>query len=105
MTTVTPMNISASRADLQRLHGKTVLIKSARDHHSPPAGIRGTIEVRPGADPAKPPRLVLGWGIPDMFNAPAHRRSAILEDAESIRRLLASEHDGTFEFTIGPELD
>lgn len=98
------MSTLVRASDLGSLHDKIVLIKSASDHHEPPTAVRGTIIVKDDANDC-PPEVKLIWEVPDMFNTPAHRRTLILRDDESIRRLLASERDGTFEFTLDHELD
>jgi hypothetical protein len=93
-------------SDLHHLQGKSVLLKSASERHFPTVGIRGTIEV-PAAEKilGTHPSVTLVWEVPDMFEVPAHRRTVTLRDDRSIRKLLASEREGTFEFTIDRELD
>jgi hypothetical protein len=88
--------------DLHRLHGKIVLVKSARDHRNPPTAMRGTIEVRD--NPGATPHVGLAVDFPQMFTMPAHRRTIPLDHA-AIMRLLDSEHNGTYAFTIEGDLD
>lgn len=88
--------------DLRRLDGKIVLVKSSRDHRNPPSALRGTIEVRQTApDEASEVRLAIEF--PQMFTARAHHRTIVLDHAD-ILRLLASEYNQTYEFTIDDEL-
>src|SRR5258708_7585042 len=101
-----PMESTATPSGLERLQGKIVLVRSAHDAHHPPTGLRGTIEVRDAEKPAGgQSQVVLTWDIPGMFNTASHRRSITLQREEDVRRLLASERDGTFEFTVDQELD
>lgn len=88
--------------DLQRLDGKIVLIKSSRDHRNPPSALRGTIEVRQHV-PDAAPEVRLAIDFPQMFTARAHHRTIVLDHGD-ILRLLASEYNQTYEFTIDDEL-
>lgn len=93
----------AHPADVQRLNGKVVLVKSSRDRRNPPTAMRGTIEVRqPIAD--APPEVSLAIEFPQMFTSRAHHRTIALDHAD-VMRLLASEYNGTFEFEIDDELE
>jgi hypothetical protein len=94
---------SVNPADLHRLHGKTVLVKSSRDRRNPQTARRGTIEVRQPS-PDTPAEVSLALEYPQMFTAPAHHRTIPL-DYSSVLRLMDSEYNGTFEFTIDEELD
>lgn len=93
---------TAPAADLDRLHGKIVLVKSTKDRRNPPTALRGTIEVRRPA-PDSPPEVALAVDFPQMFLSRAHHRTFVLDHSE-LTRLLASEYNGTFEFTIDDEL-
>lgn len=88
--------------DLKSLHGRSVLVKSAADFGSPQAGVRGTLDVHEYED--SPPQVRIAVEFPQMFRTRAHHREIILTDAE-LDRLLASEHGGTFEFTLRDELE
>jgi len=96
MTSVTPL------PDLRSLDGRIVLLRSVRDQHHPPAGLRGTIEVT--EDFARELKVKLVWEIPDMANEAAQQRSVVLASEASIRRLLASEQNGAYAFTLEQEL-
>jgi hypothetical protein len=87
--------------DLKSLHGKVVLVKSTRDIRNPPVAMRGTLDVREESEGG--PMVTIEVDFPQMFTVPAHRRSLVLAEAD-IAHLLASEHNGTFEFTIHEEL-
>lgn len=93
----------AHPADLQRLHGATVLVRSTRDRRNPPTAMRGTVEVRQ-LTPDAPAEVSLGIEFPQMFRSRAHHRTFLLDHAD-VTRLLASEYNGTFEFTIDDELE
>lgn len=88
--------------DLRRLDGKIVLVKSSRDQRNPPSARRGTIEVRQHA-PDTTPEVRLAIEFPQMFTVRAHHRTIVLDHAD-ILRLLASEYNQTYEFTIDDEL-
>lgn len=96
------MNSDFPSPDLRELHGRTVLLSSARDRRHPSTALRGTLEV--ATAPGGEPLVTLVWEIPDMFNAAAHRRTVVL-DQVGLRRLLASESNGTYEFTLDQALD
>jgi hypothetical protein len=92
-------------SDLQRLDGKTVLVRSADNARNPPVAVRGWIQVlnTTGAGGAQPAvEIVLEF--PDMFNEPAHER-VIRLDETAIDRLLTSERNGAFEFVVEGPLD
>lgn len=82
-----------------RLHGSSVLVKSAHDRHDPPIALRGTLETltTPGVV-----KVVLEY--PDMCMAPAHQGIIKLDDRR-IDQLLASEHDGVYAITVQEFLD
>jgi hypothetical protein len=90
-----------STNDLRALHGKIVLVKSTRDRRNPPTAMRGWIEVNDRVD--APPEVRIAVEFPQMFTTPAHHRVIPLDDA-ALARLLATEYNGTFEFTIDDEL-
>ena len=87
---------------LKSLHGRNVLVRSSRDIRHPPAAMRGTIEVRESGENTSP-TIAIAVDFPQMFRTPAHRRDIVLSEAELVR-LLATEREGTFEFTIHEEL-
>lgn len=93
----------ANAADLHRLHGKIVLVKSSLDRRNPPSAMRGTIEVRDIGSNAVP-EVSLSVEFPQMFKTRAHHRTIPL-DYTDVMRLLESEYNGTFEFTIDQELE
>jgi len=88
-------------AERLRLHGHSVLVRSAKDRRNPPTALRGTIDVQTTEDR---PRVRLVLEYPDMFTVPAHQGIIELND-EQAQQLLASEHGGVFEFTIDEPLD
>lgn len=88
-------------ADLRSLHGKIVLVKSASDTRNPPSAMRGWIEVHEEKD--LPPEIRLAVEFPQMFTERAHHRTITLDQA-ALDRLLASQHDGVFEFTLEEKL-
>lgn len=83
--------------DFKRLDGKTVLVKSRQDRRNPPTAVRGWIEVR--ENPGAAPDVSLALEFPQMFRHRAHRQTIPL-DATAVQRLLDSEYNGTFEFTV-----
>jgi hypothetical protein len=88
--------------DVSRLNGAIVLVKSSGDHGNPPAAIRGTIEVRETVSGET--EVSLAVDLPQMFRRRAHRRTLVL-DPDAVRRLLESESNGTYEFTIDGDLE
>jgi hypothetical protein len=101
MNDLRPQDGRSTATNLHRLDGRLVLVKSTRDRRNPPAGLRGWIEVHQNSGAA--PQVSIAVEFPQMFSAPAHRRTMPLDQA-GLERLLASEHNGTFEFTIDDEL-
>lgn len=87
---------------LRSLHGRSVLVKSSRDIRHPPAAMRGTLEVH-DTSANDLPRVTIAVDFPQMFRTPAHRRDIVLSEAQLVE-LLASEREGTFEFTIHDDL-
>ena len=85
--------------NLGRLHGGSVLVKSAQDRHDPPIALRGSLDTMTTPGVVK---VVLEY--PDMCVAPAHR-GIISLDARGIDQLIASEHDGVFAITVPESLD
>ena len=96
-----PSSVVPAAKDLRELHGRVVLVKSTRDRRNPPAGLRGWIEVH--QEPGAGSHVSIAIEFPQMFSAPAHRRTIPL-DQEGLERILASENNGAFEFTIDDEL-
>ena len=106
--------LAVSPDDLRALDGRVVLVKTTRDHRNPPTGMRGFIEVRPQEEGAS---RIVGAGLsrdrpvtvnivvefPQMFTGVAHHRTIPLNES-GLERLLASERNGTFEYTIDDEL-
>lgn len=88
--------------EVSRLQGKSVLVKSTRDRRNPPTAMRGWIEVREEQGGGSP-RVIVAVEFPQMFTSRAHHREIPLDSA-ALERLLATEHDGVFEFTIDDEL-
>lgn len=88
--------------DLSALDGRIVLVCSARDHHNPPTGMRGTVHVRESANGVVSVEVELDF--PQMFTTRAHHRTVVLTDSE-IAQLLASEHYGAFTVVLGERLD
>jgi hypothetical protein len=94
--------ITMHPAELKRLEGQSVLVRSSLDTHNPPVGARGWIHVSDTNTPE--PRVELVIEYPDMFNEPAHERIIELSRAQ-LDQLLASERTGAFEFTLDDALD
>lgn len=86
---------------LRQLDGRSVLVLSQRDGHNPPTAMRGWLEVHEGADRGPEAHVVVDF--PQMFTSLAHRRDIPLDQA-GVMRLLESEENGTFSFTIDDEL-
>jgi len=86
--------------DLRQLRGRSVLVRSTRDRRNPPTALRGSIEVHENADAA--PDVSIAVEFPQMFHSQAHHRTLPLDHA-AIARLLATEYNGAFEFTIDDE--
>lgn len=86
---------------MRALQGRVVLVRSTRDRRNPPTAMRGWVEVRDGAGAA--PEVAVVVEFPQMFQTPAHHRTIPL-DAAALGRLLASNPNGTLEFTIDEEL-
>jgi hypothetical protein len=99
-----PSLATTTSNDLHRLQDKIVLVKFARNEPDFPVALRGTLEVRDPELPAQTPIVELILTFPDMFNVPAHQRVIPLS-TDDLTKLLASERDGTFEFTIENEID
>ena len=95
--------MAAPLTDLQHLHGKVVLVRSAKDNELPTTGRRGTIDVQK-SDPGKPPVVRVILEFPDMFNVPSHERMITL-DERGLHQLLESEREGTYELVTADELD
>lgn len=87
---------------VRRLDGKIVLVKSRRDRRNPPTAMRGWIEVH--ENPGGAPDVRIAVDFPQMFTMRAHRRSIPLDHA-GVTRLLDSEYNGTFEYTLDEELE
>ena len=90
-----------SAADLKDLNGRVVLVKSSLDPHNPRTGIRGWIEVH--EEPGAMPEVGISLEFPQMFSSRAHHRTIPLDSA-ALERLLASERNGAYEFTVDDEL-
>lgn len=89
--------------DRLHLHGASVLVRSTQDRRNPPTALRGTIDTR-ATDGSELPRVRIVLEYPDMFTIPAHQGIIELDDAQA-ERLLASEHEGVYEFTIDEPLE
>lgn len=95
-------------SDLNRLNGRSVLVKSTADRRDPPTALRGTIAARPDRDGRADVKIVLEY--PDMNNTAARRGIIPVNEADA-ERLLAQGRDGVCEYTInrplepGPEPD
>jgi hypothetical protein len=95
-----PVN-PAAFPDVRQLHGRVVLVKSTRDRRNPPTAMRGWIEVHENVGAV--PDVSVAVEFPQMFTSRAHHRTFHLDHA-AFTRLLATECNGTFEFTIDDEL-
>ena len=96
------MSTMGAATDLTQLRGKIVLVRSTRDRRNPPTAMRGSIEVH--ENPGAAPEVSIAVEFPQMFMSRAHHWSVLLDTA-GLERLLASENNGTFEFTIDDELE
>lgn len=92
---------SVSLDEVRKLHGRIVLVKSARDTHNPPAGLRGTLEVHDQADGT--PTVSIAVDFPQMFTTRAHRRTIPL-DHPGLLHLLETEDYGAFTYTLNDDL-
>lgn len=101
MKVVLERNNPVSAANLKDLNGRLVLVKSSRDPHNPPTGIRGWIEVH--EETGATPEVRISLEFPQMFRSRAHHRTIPLDTA-AIERLLTSERNGAYEFTVDDEL-
>lgn len=63
--------------------------------------MRGWLEVSESG--TTPPEVGIAVEFPQMFRTSAHHRTFLL-DEPALARLLATERDGIFEFTIDEEL-
>jgi hypothetical protein len=89
--------------DLYRLHGKLVLVRFARSERDLPIALRGSLEVRRPEPPDRTPLVDLILVFSDMFNVSAYSRVITLAE-DALHQILASERNGTFEFTIENDL-
>jgi hypothetical protein len=101
MTAPAHNSIAPFPADLKELNGRIVLVKSSRDHRSPPTAMRGWIEVPATPKPGTGAAVVVEF--PQMFSSVAHHRTFRLSEP-ALAQLLASERNGIFEFTIDDDL-
>lgn len=92
------------REAVRRLDGKIVLVESAEDRGNPPAGARGTIEVRDASADASDPVVQIALEFPQMFTTQAHHRTILLTTAQ-VGELLASERNGACEIVLHQRLD
>ena len=90
----------STTSDLKELKGRIVLVRSTRDRRNPPTAMRGWIEVH---ETGTAPKVSVAIEFPQMFMIPAHHRVIPLDQA-GLARLLATEQEGVFEFTIDEEL-
>ena len=102
MNGVLEWNSPRSATSLNNLNGRVVLVRSSRDPHNPPTGIRGWIEVH--EEPGAMPEVRISVEFPQMFSSRAHHRTISLDTA-ALERLLASERNGAYEFMVDDELD
>lgn len=91
----------AALDDLSQISGRIVLVRSSRDHRNPPTAMRGWMEIPSDPSPGHIASIVVEF--PQMFASRAHHRTFPLGE-DGLSRLLASERDGAFEFTIDDEL-
>jgi hypothetical protein len=91
-------------AQLEKLNGKNVLVKSTRDTRTPSTALRGSLRVGnvTGARGGTVVSVVLDY--PDMFTSPAHQCVIPLEVTE-VSRLLASSLDEPFEIILPIDLE
>ena len=92
-------------AELSQLDGKSVLVKSAADHHTPSAARRGTLKVgRSATEPGLGMQVTVHLSFPELFSKSAHERVIPL-NAVQLDQLLKSENNGVYELTVGEDLD
>jgi len=89
-------------SDLTHLQGQSVLVKSTVEQGDPRIALRGTIDAK--VDDRGFPVVKIMLEFPDMNNRAAHQ-GVIELDTAGIERLLASERNGAFEYTISRPLD
>jgi len=89
-------------ADLTHLQGQSVLVKSTAERGDPRIAMRGTIDAK--MDDRGFPVVKIILDFPDMNYRVAHQ-GVIELDTAGIERLLASERNGAFEYTITSPID
>lgn len=89
-------------ADLTRLQGQSVLVKSTAEQGDPKIALRGTIEAK--MDDRGFPRVRIVLEFPEMNYRVAHQ-GVIELDTAGIERLLAGERNGAFEYAINDPID
>ena len=88
--------------DLTHLQGQSVLVKSTAERGDPKIAMRGTIDAK--MDDRGFPVVKIILDFPDMNYRVAHQ-GVIELDTAGVERLLASEHNGAFEYTINTLID
>jgi hypothetical protein len=91
-------------AEIEKLNGKSVLVKSTRDSRVPPTAMRGSLRVEhtPGARGSTAVNVVLDY--PDMFTAPAHQYIIPL-DVTEVSRLLSGGMENPLEIMLAIDLE
>ena len=92
------LNKVLSPEELERLNGKSVLVKSSRDHRDPPAVYRGTVEILDRVGDQDGPTVAIAV-TPQSDVAPARPQTIILDSA-SLARLVATKGDDLPEITV-----
>lgn len=91
-------------AKIEKLNGKSVLVKSSRDARTPPIALRGSLQVEntSGLRDGTQVKVVLDY--PEMFTAPAHQLVIPLDVAD-VSRLLAAGSEEPFEIVLPVDLE
>src|SRR5882757_7234728 len=97
------LNRALTPAELGKLDGKKVLVKSSLDHRDPPAVYHGTIEVRDPMGDQDGPAVAIVLE-PESTVTPI-RTHPILLDTEEIARLFAAKGEDLPEITVHRRLD
>ena len=91
-------------AKIEKLHGKSVLVKSSRDSRTPAIALRGSLQVENTTGRRDGTQVKVALDYPEMFTSPAHQLVIPL-DVSEVSRLLSSGADEPYEITLAVDLD
>jgi len=97
------LNRALTPAELGKLEGKKVLIKSSLDHRDPPAVYHGTIEVRDIMGDQDGPAVAIILE-PESTVTPIRAHPVVL-DTEGLAQLFAKKGEDLPEVTVHQRLD